>query len=153
MVQMTILPLEQFVHRVLRLKKKSHFNAKFLTKKKTINTYPLAQTYHGPQGAAEGAAAAHAPAKQPLYVDGERLLEDGVDALDGGLKLLGGDARHQTGWELRVEAVAQAEAAHVGRRKGEFNVRISKIENSLTWNYDLIEGTLVRWRISLILLK
>lgn len=92
-------------------KRKSNKNYENSSKTSKFPAYPLAQTYHRPQGTAEGAAAANAPAKQPLDVDGQRLLEDGVDALDGGLKLLGGDARHQTGWELRVEAVAQAEAA------------------------------------------
>lgn len=74
-----------------------------------MKAYPLAEADDRPQGAAERAAAADAAAEQPLDVQRQRLLQQGVDALHGRLELFGGDARHQAGREVQVEAIAETE--------------------------------------------
>lgn len=66
------------------------------------------KTDHGPEAAAQGAAAAQAATEQPLHIDWEVLPQAGIHSADAGLEFLGGHLPCQNRRKFCIKLVAQA---------------------------------------------
>lgn len=91
-IQVGIFPLQDFLQAVLS---------------------PPAKADHGPQGTTQSAAAAQAPAEQPLHIDGQRFSKDTVDPVYGGLVFFQGHPPGKGRGEFGVEFVRESENCHV----------------------------------------